>query len=75
MPNVRNRSNNSATPRPDYTPPDTFPEWTVKLMRRICALAEGRYTIVLSVGGITQDWTVSRMGDVETPGSEENLTS
>lgn len=41
-----------------------MPEWVLKLARRLMALTEGRYLIVLTVGKET-NWTVTKLGKVE----------
>jgi len=42
-----------------------MPSWVVKLARRLLALEPGRWQIVLTVGN-KHDWTVTRLGKVET---------
>jgi hypothetical protein len=45
-----------------------MPEWSIKLLRRIVALAKepGRYMIVLTIReGGNRDWTVTRLGKLE----------
>lgn len=44
-----------------------MPEWVVKLARRLLALPDGRYSIVLTVDGQRRDWSVQPLGKVETP--------
>lgn len=41
-----------------------WPAWAVALLRRILALAPGRYQIILTVGRC-KDWTVTDLGKVE----------
>lgn len=40
-------------------------------MRRLMGLAPGRYSIILTVGKKT-DWSVKRLGDVESLTDEED---
>jgi len=42
-----------------------MPDWVLKLARRIMALESGRWLIVLTIGQ-RHDWTVQRIGKVET---------
>ncbi len=41
-----------------------FPEWIIKLSRRLLALKPGRYQITLTIGDC-HDWTVVELGKVE----------
>ena len=42
-----------------------MPEWIVKLARRILALEEGCWQILLIYQGGVRRWTVTRLGKVE----------
>lgn len=43
----------------------TLPEWVLKLARRLLALPDGRYQIVLTKNGDRNDWSVTRLGKIE----------
>ena len=42
-----------------------FPEWVVKLIRRLMPLPPGRYMIVLDVGKQKSYWSVTHLGKIE----------
>ena len=41
------------------------PRWALRIVRRLVALAPGRYVIILTVDGQGEDWTVFPVGKVE----------
>lgn len=43
----------------------TAPDWMVKLARRLLALPDGCYVIVLSRDGSKAEWSVLQVGKVE----------
>jgi len=43
-----------------------LPAWATKLLRRLAALEDGRYLVILSKGADSADWSVTRMGKIET---------
>ena len=45
-----------------------MPEWVIKLARRILALDEGCWQIiVLNLGNGIRRWTVTKLGKIERP--------
>lgn len=44
---------------------ERYPQWVLKLMRRVGRLERGRWQIILTVDERDPDWTVIGLGKVE----------
>lgn len=51
--------------RDDRRTEQEVPAWLLKFARRVLALNDGRYVIVLSKHKHHTDWTVQRLGKIE----------